>query len=154
MRMVSFELGFFLLVLCQSILMSIDELYFHRKRGLGFWETFGHPVDTAFFITPFLYSLLNSFNDKKLQTYIVIAILSSLIIVKDEWIHKKVCEGSENFIHALLFLIHSPILVFNGILWANNHQLFIARAVYVIGLFLVLIYQIAYWGAKLNGQHK
>ncbi len=30
----------------QGIAMAVDELHFHRRRGLGRWERLGHPLDT------------------------------------------------------------------------------------------------------------
>ena len=31
----------------QAALMMVDELHFHRRRGLPRWERIGHPLDTA-----------------------------------------------------------------------------------------------------------
>ena len=34
----------------QAALMVFDEGYFHRGRGLGPWERWGHPLDTVTFL--------------------------------------------------------------------------------------------------------
>ena len=43
-------------LLLQAALMAVDEIYFHRRRGLSTWEIWSHPIDTlaAFICVLFL----------------------------------------------------------------------------------------------------
>lgn len=119
--------------------MFFDEFVFHHRRKLGKWESLGHPIDTIFFLLPFIYSIFYS----DLVVFIVLSVLSSLIITKDEFVHSKECDAKENWLHSILFIIH-PVSLF--VLWLaniNGYQNLIIVQTAVISLFL--FYQIFYW---------
>jgi hypothetical protein len=43
--------------------------------------------------------------------------LSCLMVTKDEFIHKTHCPGAENWLHALLFLLHPITLAMTALIW-------------------------------------
>ncbi len=119
----------------QGAVMSVDEFYYHRQRGLGRWERWGHPLDTLIFF--FALAILWWRGPGVLS--IVIATLSTLIITKDEWVHAKVSPGGEQWLHSLLFILHPLILVFAHFSWPHWSPWILA----VVGFFL--LYQTLYW---------
>lgn len=126
-------------IFLQAIIMIIDEVFFHRKRLLPRWERIGHPVDTIFFLIPIFVLINNS----SLEVYIVFSVLSCLIITKDEFIHIELCEGLEQWLHSMLFVLHPIIFV-------SLYRLKNQAGDYPIYLVLIptiafLIYQIIYW---------
>jgi hypothetical protein len=146
--------------LIQSILMFIDEFYFHHKRGLPKWERIGHPIDTLFLLLPFF--IFNFLPFTKLTSIAagILILISSLIIIKDEWVHKEHSSGGENALHALLFMIHPLVLISSFAIWRFpwilkkafvSAETYLQFAMISIGIFL--IYQIIYWNiiyAKRN----
>ena len=123
----------------QGILMFFDEFVFHRRRGLGQWEKIGHPIDTLFFLIPFLIILFSE-NEK---LFMISSIISTLMITKDEFIHSRECDSWEQWLHSLLFIIH-PIALIS--LWVAGikgyHEIVYIQSIIV---FLFLSYQIIYW---------
>ncbi|MCO4754873.1 MAG: hypothetical protein KC478_10360 [Bacteriovoracaceae bacterium] len=132
----------------QALLMFLDEFYFHRRRGLGRWERIGHPIDTAVFLSCFIYPLLFEHNDKAAISYMALALISTLIITKDEWVHHKECNLIEQWLHTFLFIIH-PIAIFATYLCWSSSNLF---PVYLQAclIFSFLIYQIYFWNFRRN----
>lgn len=128
--------------------MFIDEFKFHRKRGLGRWERLGHPVDTVFFLLPFIATLFNASN----PVFISLCIFSSLVVTKDEFVHAKECEGAENFLHALLFIIHPVALYGLWLAWKHDMNTIIQIQVLIIALFM--IYQFTYWNLYKGKPHE
>lgn len=123
----------------QGILMFVDEFYFHHKRRLGKWESLGHPIDTLCFLMCFLYPL---FFDQEFA-FFVLAIVSSLIITKDEWVHSHQCLAQENWLHSLLFVLHPVALMGLYFAWKNEFYMMIKIQGTII--FLFGIYQFLYW---------
>jgi len=123
----------------QGILMFFDEFIYHHKRGLGKWERIGHPVDTIFFLAPFLYTQFYH----NVNTFIGLCILSCLIVTKDEFVHSEECDAKEQWLHSLLFVIHP--LAFGGLwlAWQNSLNELIQIQLGLISLFL--FYQVIYW---------
>jgi len=123
----------------QGILMFFDEFVFHHKRGLGKWERIGHPVDTIFFLLPFIYTqfFTNTF------VFIGLSIFSSLLITKDEFVHTEECEGRENWLHAVLFIFHPVALFGLWVAWQNNlNNIIIVQSIII---FVFMLYQTIYW---------
>lgn len=121
--------------------MFFDEFYFHRRRGLERWEALGHPVDTLFFLLCFLYVLL--LTPSHTLGFIVLAVLSTLVITKDEFVHAKQCKGGEQWLHALLFIIHPVTLFALYQTWIREwKELIIIQTVLVV---LFGVYQVVYW---------
>src|SRR5262245_66006812 len=43
----------------QMIFIAVDEIHFHRRRGLPRWERLGHPLDTLTVLACFVWLLSN-----------------------------------------------------------------------------------------------
>ncbi|MCX6994290.1 MAG: hypothetical protein NTY13_00385 [Chlamydiae bacterium] len=145
----------------QALMIIFDEWVYHLKRGLPRWERIGHPIDTASFILCLCFVQFVQFSPSALLWYILLAVISCLLITKDEFMHKHHCEACEHWVHAILFINHPLLLISIGLLWyavssepppwflsesANNTVLI---TVFVQGqtLFtlLFMLYQIIYW---------
>ena len=136
------------LLFLQGIFMAIDEVYFHRRRGLGPWESWGHPLDTLSFLIASLVAIAPSdlFFGWKLELFLGLSIISSILITKDEFIHRQECSGGESWLHAILFVLHPPAL---WALWqignSENCNLLLPE-IFLIAV--VLVYQIFYWNFR------
>lgn len=105
----------------QGALMGVDELYFHRRRGLGRWERIGHPIDTLTVVVCLGWVLLVAPSRPAAFGYVGLSIFSCLLITKDEWVHARRCSAGEHWVHALLFLVHPVTLATLGVLWPGLH---------------------------------
>jgi hypothetical protein len=95
----------------QGGLLLIDEFYFHRRRGLGLWERVGHPIDNLLLFFPLVFAFFRGpESDTARWIYFGFSALSCLLITKDEWVHTRECGASENWLHALLFVLHPVAL--------------------------------------------
>ncbi len=123
----------------QGILMLFDEFKFHHARGLNRWERVGHPIDSLFFLLPFVYTQFfeNTF------VFIGICVFSSLLVTKDELVHAKECGGGEQWLHAVLFLFHPVALYGLWLAWENGFNTIIQIQIAII--FVFMLYQILYW---------
>jgi hypothetical protein len=101
----------------QTLGMIFDEGYFHHKRGLPKWERIGHPIDTLSVLVCMGFVLLVPFSSKTLFVYILLASFSSLLVTKDEFVHKEHCPAAENWLHACLFTLHPIVLATTGFIW-------------------------------------
>ncbi|NGX46163.1 MAG: hypothetical protein K940chlam2_01348 [Chlamydiae bacterium] len=144
----------------QGIAIAVDEAYFHVKRGLPLWERIGHPIDTFTVVFCFGFVIFIPYSLTMLKVYILLSILSCLTVTKDEWVHKHHCPGTENWLHALLFINHPILLTFAGLIWARAASVgplwlkgLIARPEPLIQFLMVqaalaalfMLYQIIYW---------
>ena len=120
--------------------MLVDEFYFHERRGLPLWERIGHPLDTLSVAAPLGHLLFFNF---QLSHYVGLALFSSVLITKDEFVHKKVCGATEQWLHALLFVLH-PLLFFAAyFLWEQGETEFLIIQLCLILSFL--FYQLLRW---------
>ena len=127
----------------QGILMGIDEKM-HYRRGLGVWERLGHPLDTMTMFVPLSFIAIKEFSHQNLTVYIVLGVFSCLFITKDEFVHAQECNGFENWLHSILFVLHPLIFVCSGLLWINHpDDQFISFQPLLIGVFM--LYQILRW---------
>jgi len=110
-------LYFLLPFVLQAIVILFDEFYFHVRRGLPTWEKIGHPVDTLSVIACFAFVVFAPFNPENLKIYCLLSIFSCLMVTKDEFVHKHFCPASENWLHALLFILHPICLASAGLIW-------------------------------------
>jgi 2-polyprenyl-6-hydroxyphenyl methylase/3-demethylubiquinone-9 3-methyltransferase len=134
----------FLPLVLQAIVMAFDEIYFHRKRGLGRWERLGHPIDSLSFAICVLIAFLNVGQIENVRTlYILACAVSCLVITKDEFVHAKECDGIENWLHSLLFVLH-PICLFSIWLLAADGS-GTALLGLLVGVLGFMAYQILYW---------
>ena len=128
----------------QGLAILFDEFYFHHRRGLPVWERRGHPLDTLTVLLCFGFLLLFSPTEANVWIYSALAIFSSIFVTKDEAVHAKYCTVSENWLHAVLYILHPLVFIGAGILWYQNSapQILLVQTLIV---FLFLIYQIGYW---------
>lgn len=122
-----------------GLLAIVDEFKFHRDRGLGRWERIGHPVDSIFFIAPFIYT--HFFENT--TVFLVMCALSCVIVTKDEFIHNHECNSTEQWLHSVLFIMHPISLYGLWYFWQNNQMIFITMQTSII--FVFMLYQIIYW---------
>jgi hypothetical protein len=127
----------------QAIAMAFDELVFHRKRGLGRWERIGHPLDTLTVLAGLAFLCLARPTKENVIFYICIATFSCLFITKDEPVHTKHCGPAENWLHAVLFVLHPVTFLALGIAWWLDERILIQGQLALTMLFLA--YQIVYW---------
>jgi 2-polyprenyl-3-methyl-5-hydroxy-6-metoxy-1,4-benzoquinol methylase len=131
-------------VVPQAIAMLVDELWFHRRRGLGRWERIGHPLDTLTIVACLAWLLIASPSDPiALPIYVGLAISSTLFVTKDESIHARECGGGEQWLHAVLFALHPIVLAAFGLVWWSGHDALLAGQLVVTLGFLG--YQVLYW---------
>src|SRR5690606_8837582 len=91
------------------------------RRGLPRFERIGHPVDTLSVILCMGFVLFVPFSSSALVCYILLASFSSILVTKDEFVHKDHCSASENWLHALLFTLHPITLTSAGFIWPVVH---------------------------------
>ena len=82
---------------------------FLRRAGLLFF-----PI---FHLTAKDFQFLTDFRPMNADVFIGFSIFSCLMVTKDEFIHKEHCPGAENWLHALLFLLHPITLAVTGMIW-------------------------------------
>jgi hypothetical protein len=109
----------------QGVLMGIDELWFHRRRGLPRWERIGHPVDTATVGACILLACLLPLSVGGAWAYTALAVVSCAVVTKDEAIHAARCSPGEHWIHGALFVLHPIVLGVVAVLWSarDGHAL-------------------------------
>lgn len=127
----------------QGLIMLVDELYFHRRRGLPRWERLGHPLDTASVVACSVTALALEPTRSALIGYAVLAAVSCLLVTKDEFVHAERCEPAEHWLHALLFVLHPLLLAGIALLWVEGARSLLLAQVIATGAFGV--YQLVYW---------
>jgi hypothetical protein len=130
----------------QFIVMSLDEYYFHVKRGLPLWERIGHPIDTLTVLACCLFVYCVPYSATALKWYVGLAIFSCLMVTKDEFIHKHHCPAAEHWLHAILFINHPILLTCVGYIWKKPSLLltaFLGLQILLVSLFF--LYQVIYW---------
>lgn len=148
---------FFLQALC----IAFDEGYFHLRRGLPKWERIGHPLDTLSVLVCMAYVVWVPYSIKSLPLYCILAIFSSILVTKDEFVHKEHCPAAENWLHALLFTLHPITLIAAGFIWpvaggaevaswihhflSAPHELALFLKMQCGAMALFLIYQVVFW---------
>ena len=135
-------------ILLQAALMAVDELVFHRRRGLPRWERIGHPIDTASVLGCFLIALAFEPTRGALIVYAALAALSCLLVTKDEFVHAGRCAPAEHWLHAALFVLHPLLLLAGAVLWLDGE-----RAILVAQSLAILafgVYQTTYWNLRMN----
>lgn len=126
----------------QGMAMMVDEFYYHHKRGLGRWERLGHPVDSFFLLMPVALSVFTTPNESLKILFIVLSVISSLIITKDEWVHARECDAGEQWLHSVLFVLHPVVLLCVYEAWGVYPEFLTGFAATVFGF---LVYQVTYW---------
>ena len=123
--------------------MFIDEIHFHRQRGLPRWERVGHPIDTLSVLLCYGVALTRPPSNAALTVYAALATLSCILITKDEFVHSRRCLPAEQWIHSLLFVLHPIVLGAAALLWFKQEP-----AILWVQFALTLAfgcYQLLYW---------
>lgn len=124
----------------QGLCMVVDEFYFHEKRGLKRWERLGHPLDSLVTLLCFLCLIIFPI---ELPWYVGLCAFSCLFITKDEFVHALECRPAEQWLHAVLFILH-PLVFFSAwFLWQEQDYSFISTQAIIITLFM--FYQLLRW---------
>lgn len=145
----------------QTLVITIDEFYFHVRRGLPKWERLGHPLDTLTVLACFVFILFVPYSSFALKIYIAMAIFSCVFVTKDEFVHKECCPASEQWLHALLFLNHPVVLTAAGLIWPfmskaegpswlhglvpSIEKIHLFLIVQTASIALFFLYQLIYW---------
>jgi hypothetical protein len=129
----------------QMVVMVFDEFVFHRQRGLPRWERVGHPLDTLSAMLCYGWLVLTPPNGSHgIGIYVALCAFSCLFITKDEFVHARLCEPTETWLHALLFVLHPIVFLAFGVIWQQGHAPWIARLELLLTLGL-LTHQVVYW---------
>jgi hypothetical protein len=139
LRILLFALG-----ALQAVVMFVDEGIFHRRRGLERFERWGHVADTLMFFATLCVPAFFAPTQAALATFVVLALGSSLLITKDEWIHAEVCSGAEQWCHAMLFVLHGALLTVLGFVWKESPEV-IELKLLPVAVLLWALYQHSYW---------
>lgn len=147
--------------LAQALCMLFDEGIFHVRRGLPLWERIGHPIDTLSVLVCMGFVLWMPFSKEALIAYMALALFSSLLVTKDEFVHKHHCPASEQWLHAVLFTLHPITLTIAGFIWPvvqgaevspwiahwldNKEHLSFFLKMQFATMLLFLFYQIIFW---------
>jgi hypothetical protein len=153
-----FEIFIVILIAFHAILMIFDEFFFHKKRILPKWERIGHPIDTLFILSCFFIITYLPMTKINVIIYCALSVFSCFIIIKDESIHLKCCDKYEQYLHAILFVLHPILLVILFFSWSsftkpyinyleNFSSPLIKNIIYFqfISAILFLFYQILFW---------
>lgn len=126
-----------------GLLMVIDEVI-HEKRGLSKWERRGHPLDSLTVMACFFFITLTSPSETGTYVYLALAVFSTFFITKDEWVHAQECGPFEQWLHALLFILHPVALYLAYHLWISNEHPWLLRGLPIVASVLFL-YQFLRW---------
>ncbi|HEX2734393.1 MAG TPA: hypothetical protein VHM70_22440 [Polyangiaceae bacterium] len=127
----------------QALAMLVDELHFHRQRGLPRWERIGHPLDTSSALICYGLTLSLAPTSGNLIWYVLAATFSCLLVTKDELVHARYCSPWEHWLHALLFVIHPIVLGVGALLWFEQERTLLWLSASLTAAFGS--YQALYW---------
>ncbi len=108
------------LAAAQACLMAADEFVWHARRGLGAVERWSHLADALAFAAALAPAALLPPGPRALLLYAALAVFSTLLITKDEWLHADACAPGEHWSHAVLFALHPAVLIAVGALWTRG----------------------------------
>lgn len=130
--------------LAQMVAMLVDEGWFHRRRGLPRWERVGHPLDTLSVAACYGWLVASTPGPRALAVYVALASLSCLFVTKDEFVHVRLCDARESWLHAVLFVLHPVVFLVFGVVWWSGLHPWLLRA--QLGATLAFCgYQLVYW---------
>lgn len=104
-------------LIAQAALMLVDEFHFHRRRDLPRWERIGHPVDTLSVLVCYAIALGCEWSPRAATAYGIAALVSCILITKDEFVHAVRCQPAEHWLHSVLFVLHPIVLGAAALLW-------------------------------------
>lgn len=131
----------------QAICFLFDEFYFHFRRGLPRWERIGHPIDTASVLVCLAIPLLLEPSTIAVRVYAGASVFSCVLVTKDEWVHARECDGAENWLHSLLFMLHPVVFAVVGWHWILGFSPLTRMGVSLqaAAVSFFALYQIIYW---------
>jgi 2-polyprenyl-6-hydroxyphenyl methylase/3-demethylubiquinone-9 3-methyltransferase len=134
-------------IVLQGVVMVVDEGWFHRARGLPRWERIGHPLDTLTLVLCLGWLVATTPESPvALPVYVGLAIFSTLFVTKDEGVHAKLCSPGEQWLHAILFVLHPIVLAAFGYLWWTGA---VGLLVGQLGITIAFMaYQVIYWNVE------
>jgi hypothetical protein len=134
-------------VVLQVLATFVDELWFHRQRGLPRWERLGHPVDTLSVAAAYAWLLAHRPGEAlALEVYVALAFGSCLLVTKDERVHARLCGAGEHWLHSVLFLLHPMVFASFGVIWWTRPELAPALLGAQLALTLAwMAWQLFYW---------
>jgi hypothetical protein len=127
----------------QGALMAVDEFGFHLRRAVPLWERRGHPLDTLTVLGPLLITLWIPFAAPWTLLFIALAIFSCVFVTKDEWVHARFSRPTEQWLHALLFLLHPLLFVAIFLLWQAGELRWLVLQTTLAAVFFA--WQTLYW---------
>jgi len=131
--------------LLQMLAMAVDELVFHRRRGLPRWERLGHPLDTLTAAACYGWlAFAPPSAPSTLSVYVGLCAFSCLFITKDEFVHARLCEPLETWLHAVLFVLHPIVFLCFWLLAHSAGQRVLIQVELCLTLGL-LAHQVIYW---------
>jgi len=101
----------------QGLAMGVDEFRCHAAREVTPWEWRGHVLDTAVFLACLACAALLDPGTAQVRLFAGLAVLSCLLVTKDEFRQHLPCTGGEHWLHAVLFLLHPMVLFAAWRLW-------------------------------------
>ncbi len=129
----------------QMLAMAWDELVFHRRRGLPRWERLGHPLDTSSAALCYAWAILSPpHSPRALTVYVALCAFSCLLITKDEFVHTRLCQATETWLHAVLFVLHPIVFLGFGVIWQSGGAAWTLE-LELVGTLLLLLHQVLYW---------
>ena len=149
-----------------GVVTSVDELYYHRKRGLPRWERLGHPLDLLAFVFCWAWMATHDFNDTNLCVYVGLTSFACILSTKDEWVHAELCPPGEQWMHSMMFMFNPVVFFCGGFIWAcapstlavpathwEETAQFLHPLIYLntIGYVILLIYNFTYWHRRGDG---
>jgi hypothetical protein len=142
----------------QMLCMAADEFWFHRRRGLPRWERLGHPLDTLTVAACLVWVLCTRPTSRTVVAFVFLAIFSCLFVTKDEPVHRRYCSAGEQWLHAVLFMLHPVVLASAAVLWPGPaagtvQSSGFQRSFLELSLTLMLsfgAYQLVYWNLLWN----
>jgi hypothetical protein len=134
--------------LLQMLAMLADEGWCHRRRGLPRWERLGHPLDTLSVAACYAWLVASNPGGHALAIYVGLAAFSCLFVTKDEFVHARVCDGPESWLHAVLFVLHPIVFLAFGVLWWSGQGAWLVRAQLAATL-VFCGYQLLYWNGSV-----
>lgn len=137
------------LMLAHTLLHNLDEHYFNKKRPHQRYELLSVISDGVLFLIPIVIATFVNFHEQWVPLYKLVAGLSMLSIIKNEFFYDNL-RRSERMIHAALYVLH-PMLLFTFYeSWRNNFfdqypNFWMFQLLYVGLGIKTVTYQIIYW---------
>jgi hypothetical protein len=132
-------------VISQMLAMFADEFIFHHRRGLPRWERIGHPLDTLSAALCYGWLVVvPATAPHALSVYVGLCAFSCVLITKDEFVHARLCEPSEAWLHAVLFVLHPLVFLALGMVWASADSAWLLKAELLLTVGFAA-YQLGYW---------